>query len=265
MTTPSRVVSLVEDYLDAQYEVLIRGEHAVRAGRFDQVHPTRVASRRYRTVLRDMKDLFDPTTAIVLEESLRWYAAQLGRVRDLQVGRRQIEQALAELPPEEVLGPVHAVVDRFLTDRERDAVHQLLTALDSHRYAVMIGQLHQWHTQLPLGEDPPRVTVTHYLKRARHRYQRRLDAAGGDGGNSVELLHDARKAAKRARYVAELAEPEVGDKARTTVHRMTAVQNELGDQQDHSVSRQLLADLASQADLEDVRLTLGILSRRLTP
>lgn len=279
MTSTPRVVSLVEDYLDAQYTVLVRGERSVREGRLDQVHPTRVASRRYRTVLRDLKDLFDPTTALVLEESLRWYAAQLGRVRDLQVGRRQIEDALAQLAPEEVIGPVAEVVDGFLSARERDAAQAVVTALDSHRYQVMIGQLHQWHARLPLREDPPRVEVTHYLKRARRRYERRLEAAD-DSAGTVELLHDARKAAKRARYVAELAEPEVGGKARATVRRMTSVQDQLGDQQDHSVSRALLLELMAEGlpprdpgvgasapvrpELDGVLFTLGVLHARLS-
>ena len=38
---------------------------------------------QYRTVLRDLKNLFDPTAGIVLQEALQWNAGLLGQVRDL--------------------------------------------------------------------------------------------------------------------------------------------------------------------------------------
>jgi CHAD domain-containing protein len=60
-------------------------------------------------------------------------------------------------------------------------------------------------------------------------------------------LHDARKAAKRARYAAEAARPALGKPAKRLAKRMKAVQSLLGDHQDSVVAREALRTLAVQA------------------
>ena len=251
MSEKQALAPLVEDYLDVQYDVIVVGEQALRDGRLEFVHPTRVASRRYRTVLRDLNDLFDPAAGMVLEESLRWYAGLLGQVRDLQIARDELLTALQELPKESVVGPVADVISDYLARREQKAMSVLVAALDGHRYSMMMEQLGSWHEQLPVDEGGSAPDVKQYVKRARRRFERRLDAAS-EQGNPDELVHDARKAAKRARYVAELAQPALGGKARSTVKRMTAVQNQLGADQDYATGRAILLDMAT-ADLTELR------------
>ena len=247
MTGDQALAPLVEDYLDIQYDAIVVGERALRGGRLEFVHPTRVASRRYRTVLRDMQDLFDSAASIVLEESLRWYAALLGQVRDVQIARDELVAALEQLPQELVVGPAAEVMDYYLAARERQAVTALVAGLDSNRYSGMMQQLRGWHEKSPVQAEHAESEVKHYVKRARRRFERRFDAAA-EQGNPDELVHDARKAAKRARYVAELAQPVLGSKARSTVKRMTAIQDRLGAQQDRTTGVSVLLEMAS-ADL----------------
>ena len=66
------------------------------------VHRTRVATRRYRSVLREIRGLLDPSAATVLDEGLRWYARLLGDVRDVQVLQDSLDDALTDLPDEPV-------------------------------------------------------------------------------------------------------------------------------------------------------------------
>ncbi|MET8544708.1 CHAD domain-containing protein, partial [Kitasatospora sp. NPDC004799] len=54
-------------------------------------------------------------------------------------------------------------------------------------------------------------------------------------------LHEARKAAKRARYAGETAAPAVGARAERYARRMRAVQEVLGDHQDAVVAASTLA------------------------
>jgi len=203
------LTELVQAYLDAQYLSLTAGERALRARHLEVVHPTRVASRRYRTVLRDLKNLFNPEVAMVLEESLRWYAGVLGGVRDLQVGRVELSRLLDKLPDNGQARQARHVVEEYLSHRERAAAVALQIALDSHRYQRMIDQLSIWHEDQPVSTDRDDADIKGYLNRARRRVRRRLEEAA-DAGQPEELLHDARKAAKRARYIAELAEPSLG-------------------------------------------------------
>ncbi len=226
--------------------------------------PTRVASRRYRTVLRDFVDLCNPEVAMVLEESLRWHAGVLGAVRDLQVGRVELSRLLDELPDNGQARQARHVVEEYLSHRERAAVVALEAALDSHRYQRMIHQLTIWHEDPPVSDDRDDADVKGYLNRARRRVRRRLEEAA-DAGQPEELLHDARKAAKRARYIAELAERPLGRKARAVAQRTISVQDTLGARQDAAFAQELIRDLASRAaddpaDRNAVRSAVALLT-----
>ncbi|NEA40508.1 CHAD domain-containing protein, partial [Streptomyces sp. SID11385] len=76
-------------------------------------------------------------------------------------------------------------------------------------------------------------------------------------------LHEARKAAKRARYAAEAARPALGKPARKSAKRLKAVQGVLGDHQDSVVAREALRALAVQAQLSgEPSFTWGLLYGR---
>ncbi|MEK8143221.1 CHAD domain-containing protein [Streptomyces sp. M10(2022)] len=60
-------------------------------------------------------------------------------------------------------------------------------------------------------------------------------------------MHEARKAAKRARYAGEAARPALGKPAKRFAERMKAVQQVLGDHQDSVVARDALRAIAVQA------------------
>ena len=78
-------------------------------------------------------------------------------------------------------------------------------------------------------------------RRAQRKADRRLIAAVDAGED--ELLHSARKAAKRARYAAELLTP-VDKKAKRTAKHYKQFQRVLGDHQDGVVACDTLRRLA---------------------
>lgn len=80
----------------------------------------------------------------------------------------------------------------------------------------------QWQENLPLQNDRRDIEVEHHLQRARRRVERRIDQAAA-AGNPQDLMYDARNAAKRALYVAELSQPVLRRPARFTVARMTKI------------------------------------------
>ena len=72
-----------------------------------------------------------------------------------------------------------------------------------------------------------------------------------------------RKAAKRARYAAEAAEPALGEEARRFAKRMKAVQSALGEQHDAVTARGVARDIGVRAHLAgENAFTFGLLQER---
>jgi CHAD domain-containing protein len=76
-------------------------------------------------------------------------------------------------------------------------------------------------------------------------------------------LHEARKAAKKVRYAAEVARPALGKPAKRLGKRVKAGQKVLGDHQDSVVARGTIRDLAVAAQTRgEAGFTWGVLYGR---
>lgn len=232
----------VASYMTEQIDNIFDGDLALRRGS-DPIHDTRVAIRRLRSTLRVFGKLLDKSVEHV-EDELKWYAGLLGEVRDRQVQRRRFGEALAELPPELVLGPV---VNRINTDLQSDQLKArtiVSEAMNSERYLGLLATLQHWRTMPPLIEPPSLKAVNKRARRAERKADRRL--AEAIDADDDDLLHRARKAAKRARYAAELREP-LDKRAKKTAKYYKQFQRVLGDHQDGVVASATLIRLARTA------------------
>jgi CHAD domain-containing protein len=72
-------------------------------------------------------------------------------------------------------------------------------------------------------------------------------AEAGRAADRAVALHDARKAAKRVRYLCEVAEPVVGSPAEHLRKRVAGLQELLGEHQDAVVARPALRRLGQAA------------------
>jgi CHAD domain-containing protein len=241
----STLAGLASEYLDAQAAAIVGGDIDLRRGR-DAIHATRVATRRYRSVLRVLGALYDPGRAAALDAELAWYAGALGVVRDRQVLRRHLKAALAELPRELLLGPVAARLEQRLIAEQEEAREKLAAVLRSRRYYALLAELRTWRTEPPLAADEPVANIGIYLDKAQRKVSRRIRHAPRGAGRD-EGLHRARKAAKRARYLAELARPELGKQANKVRKEMKATQNRLGAHQDSVVAAEFLRRMGAAA------------------
>jgi CHAD domain-containing protein len=77
-----------------------------------------------------------------------------------------------------------------------------------------------------------------------------------------EALHTVRIQAKRARYAAELAAPEVGRPAERLIDRLKHLQDILGANQDAVVAEARLRELASEGSHRGIGLVAGLLVER---
>ena len=231
-------------YVAEQCQEMVRCDIRLRLDE-PLIHKFRVAIRRLRSTLRVFAPLFEPDESADLERELVWLAGLLGQVRDREVLLARLAAQVAALPAELVLGPVAAHIETTLLLERSQHLARLDEAMKSHRYQRLMRLLLRWRTQPPLtARGNKSVTkAERYLRRAETKVTRRLREAGGD----VEALHDARKAAKRYRYAAELSAQVGGKRAARIVKSTTKLQTLLGEHQDSVVSAAFLRRLGAQA------------------
>lgn len=232
-------------YLYEQRAALQNQDPRVRRNEHDAVHQMRVATRRMRSALQAFGKIVDRERTRALTDELKWLAGVLGTSRDLEVLRKRFEEGLHALPPELVLGDVAARLTRHFAPLEAKAHNDSVAALDSKRYFALLASIDTLLTEPPLtakASGKAKDVLPGLVEKARHRLDVRVEAALATT-DSDEPLHEARKAAKRLRYSAEVAEPALGKHAEALRKRAKDVTTLLGDHQDSVVARPVLLDL----------------------
>lgn len=258
------VADVVSRYIRTQCVEIFVGDLSLRLGE-PQVHRTRVAIRRLRSTLRVFGARLDAEPSQRLDTELSWFAGLLGEVRDRQVLLSRLQQQLAELEPELVLGPVAADLDAMLSGEAAQHLRTALAELSTPRHLELLEALARWQTEPAFleGADAPAKDVRTQVDAARATMRRRLKQALRAGPDTDERLHRARKAAKRARYAAELAEP-VWSRAAAAVEVAKDLQTQLGEHQDSAVSAAFLRRAGAAAGGRPGRngFTYGLLLAR---
>jgi CHAD domain-containing protein len=259
---------VVTAYVSAQAGRLKALDAAVRRDEPDGVHQMRVTTRRLRAALQAFPTVLPQTATAGLRDELRWLGQVLGDARDAEVLEQHFQTALAELPVELVIGPAKARVTLHFAPEQAAARKAVLKALDSRRYFRLLDDLDR------LVDDPPRTAAAtaaadeilpQAVARAYRRTRKRMKQArrAPAGAARDVALHEARKAAKRARYAADAAEPAVGKQARRFAKRMKAVQEVLGDHQDAVIARTVAREIGMEAHLAgENAFSFGLLNER---
>ncbi|MER6977749.1 CYTH and CHAD domain-containing protein, partial [Streptomyces carpinensis] len=197
-------------HLRAQRDALVALDPAVRRDAEDSVHRMRVTTRRLRGALRSYGKVLDRTVTDPLGAELKWLGGELGLDRDQEVLTERLTADLDALPAELVTGPVRARLRTWSRERRTGSRRRLLAVLDGHRYLRLLDALDALLADPPLrpaaAGDPAEV-----LARAVRKDFAKLSTGLGQAlalppGTDRDLaLHQARKQAKRTRYVAEAA------------------------------------------------------------
>lgn len=244
---------VVAAYLREQVDALVRRDPEVRRDVPDAVHKSRVAARRLLSALATFRPVLDRDATEPVREELAWWGRVLGEARDAEVARDRVHAVLGRLPEELVVGPVRARVVDELDARYRDALRGAVGQMSERRYLDLLTSLEALAATPPLtdGASAPAADVLPSLARKAWKRTRRRAraAAAADGPRREELLHDVRKAAKRARYAGEAMSGVVGKDARRFAHRLEDVQDALGDHHDAVALAQGLRALGMQASL----------------
>lgn len=257
--------------LREQHRALLAQDVLARLGAPDAVHRMRVAVRRVRAALATFRPLLDAARTKPVRAELRWLARALGEERDAEVLLERLSTAAAELPAELAIGAVASRIDDALRARSRAARERTLDPLDSERWFALADALSAIvaHPPWRAGTDAPdaeasaaellRPLVRRELRRTRRRLERA--AAAPPGARHDELLHEARKAAKRARYAVESLEPVDGEPASRLARSLARVQSVLGEHHDAVVAAPVLRELGMRAHLGgDNAFSYGLLA-----
>ncbi|MFE7325508.1 CHAD domain-containing protein [Streptomyces sp. NPDC057565] len=239
-------------YARDQITAIVALDPAVRRDLPDSVHQMRVATRRLRSVFRTYRKIVDRAVTDPIGDELKWLAAELGVDRDQEVLDERFRSRTADLPRILVLGPVRSRLRIWSTARRSGSRRRTVGVLDGKRYLALLDTLDAFLADPPLlpaaDRSPqdalPRAVLKDYARLAT-RIGHALDLPAGPDRDVA--MHQARKAAKRARYAGEAATPALGKPAKKFAKRMKAVQTVLGDHQDSVVAREALRTLAAQA------------------
>ncbi|MFJ4921931.1 CHAD domain-containing protein [Streptomyces sp. NPDC088725] len=252
-------------YLRKQADAIVAHDPAVRRDLPDAVHQMRVATRRMRSAFRSYRAVLDRTVTDPIGEELKWLAGELGVDRDQEVLEHRLTAATDAVPGTLLLGPVRARLQIWTLTERVDSRNRTLALLDSPRYLALLDTIDALLANPPLRKAAdrdaagvlPRAVLKDY-----HRLAGRIEHAQtlAPGETRDLALHDARKAAKRARYAADAARPALGGSAKRLARRMKALQTVLGDHQDSVVARETLRTLAVHAHAAgETAFTWGLL------
>jgi CHAD domain-containing protein len=213
------------------------------------LHDLRVALRRSRSLLREMKGVLPPAERDRFREELRWLQQVTGPVRDLDVHLADIESYVAVLPVDFAadLAPLRATLERRRV-RELRAMRRVLRSPRRAQlrddWVAFLGAV----PAIPDGEDRPNASQP-VGQVARERiakvYGQMLEMGSAiDAGSPGQALHDLRKRGKELRYLLELFGSLLPPApTKPLVSALKALQDTLGRFQDREVQADALRDL----------------------
>jgi len=247
--------AVLGEYLRSRREEVLGQDPLVRRDAPDAVHQMRIATRRVRSALATYRPLLVRERSEAVRVELGWLAALLGAARDAEVGRARLAELIAQEPPELVAGPV---AERLDAERAGayDAAHAaVLKALDSARYFQLLDDLDALVDDLPvtkIARNRAAKTLPALVRRDWERLERAYRAAthAPAGPRREALLHEARKAAKRARYAGEVVTPAVGRPAQRSARAAKKLADLLGLHHDSVELRAVLLRAGLRAHLE---------------
>ena len=231
------------------HDLLLRLHHS--GPEPEDVHQTRVATRRLRSDLKTFAQVLDPAWVRHVRADLRWAGTALGRVRDADVLMDRLDLASTGTGDDDDDAGRSELRER-LTEQRRQAAEGLAEALVEARYLRLLDRLHAASILPPfLGHqagdesrlepgDLARHAVPGPIARSWRPLNKRARQAARNHPTDGEL-HQVRIKAKQVRYASEAAASVVGRRARRTARAAKKLQTVLGDHHDAVTAEAWLA------------------------
>ena len=212
------------------------------------LHDFRVAIRRTRAVLSQMKEVFPADVTAQFKKDFAYVGTMTNRVRDLDVYLLHKARYTALLP-----APVRPDIEPLFAHLQRErakAFRTLVRRLDSKTYANI---LHRWEAflaQPPAGDTAAANASRPIIEVVRKRLRRRCRSVVQLGTQLLaetddQRLHALRIACKKLRYVLEFLSAYYRAKTALLVQHLRALQDNLGDWHDLVVQQEALRHFAT--------------------
>lgn len=280
---PGKVVVALDPEMSASAAVIavLRGLNAVIEANEDGVrrdlgseflHDYRVAVRRTRTALSQVRGVLPRSRLDRFRRDFSWLAAATGPTRDLDVLMEKMPEWRLRLPAEE-RGLLEPLETQLAATRRREH-ERLVSALGSERYALLITD---WREFLAQPDQPPEVPpsagrpISTVAAREIGRVWRKVLLRGReiDDASPRERLHRLRIRCKKLRYLLEFFRSlaPAGEVA-AAIRELKKLQDNLGDFNDCRVHQRMLEEVATDLAATDRAsagslLTVGRLIERL--
>ena len=230
------------------------------------LHDLRVAVRRTRSALGQIRPVFAEEAVDRFKERFAWLQQVTGPVRDLDVYLLQFDDYQRSLPPS--MGPHLQPLRAFLVSGYAEEQRRLRHILGSAELGNLLRDWRQFLTA-PMPEPPDtgpgaqsiRPLADARLRRMAKRARREGLAITPD--SPAEDLHELRKTCKKLRYLMEFFQSLYPERElRVVVRLMKRILDNLGDFQDLAVQAMHLRALAERLHHEgradtDTLLAMG--------
>lgn len=236
------------------------------------LHDLRVAVRRTRSALGQLRGVFPAEDVEPFRKGLAWLGSLTGPTRDLDVYLLELPDYRRGLPRElrGGLEPLRAHLER----RHRVEQRKLARGLDSARFRRLVDG---WAAYLESGPEADRRTgagqrpMSEIAARAIGRAHGRVLGKGRqiEDDSPIEALHRLRIDCKKLRYLMELFRslyPQ--SEIEALIGKLKRLQDNLGDLNDYGVQREMLTRFAREMDEEgdappETLMAMGRLVARL--
>lgn len=229
------------------FQRLVSHEPAIRTGEDpEDVHQARVATRRFRVILRQFRDVSEQTWADGLRADIKVLADRLGAVRDADILLDRLRPAIDALGPQDRASG-GALIESLSRGR-KSAQERLIRMLLSPGHQLLLDGMHE-AVRTPHLNEVCEGSAKDVLVPLASRAWRRVRMAIEDLGPqpSDRDLHRVRIAAKRARYAVNVVAPIVGKPAVRFTKAAARLQDALGAHQDAVVAQEWLRRRAAEA------------------
>jgi CHAD domain-containing protein len=235
------------------------------------LHDLRVATRRTRSAISQIKGVFDPQELEPFKQGFGWIGQITGPTRDLDVYLLQYDQYRASLP-EALQGDLDPFYD-FLLKHHKTEQATLVKKLNSPHFRKLIKSWRSWlEEEKEVKESAPnahKATAKLADKRISKLYARVLkDGSVIAPDSPAELLHDLRKDCKKLRYLMEFFQSLYPKPAiRELIKALKVILDNLGEYQDLEVQAHSLEAFGSEMLKEgapaSALMAMGVLVGRL--
>jgi CHAD domain-containing protein len=214
------------------------------------LHDYRVAIRRTRVALSQVKNVLPEDILVRYKEFFSWLGQITGETRDLDVYLLNFEQYKKKMPAviRQSINPLH----HFLAAKKEKSHKQLVKKLRSTKYLTTLAEWEAYLASPPannLGEVVSKQTIKELSdKRIWKTYKQAIkEGEAIDRHSPPEAMHKLRKTCKKLRYLMEFFQSLYPENSMDKlIKRLKQLQEVLGDYQDYSVQQERLQQYSEE-------------------